>query len=358
MSGQAAPRGGQPLIFIAVLLGLWIGARLILWENPWPLAQLSDVYRLAPAMAGADAEPAPALVVTDEAPGQSADTPVPARAGPAGKRLSFRGGAAQAQVTIPLAATAPLPPTPAAPPRPSSTLTDFAPVRPAPLPRAATPLPASRWRTDVWAFLRGSGERIIASPSAPSYGASQAGGVIAYRLLPESDRNPELYARGSKALIEQGEIEVAAGVRVAPVPAFPVRLHAELRATRFATETQVRPSAYVTAGIEETDLIADIEVRAYGQAGYVGGRYATGFVDGHAVAQKPVAQLGPARIGIGVGVWGGAQKGADRLDTGPSVSAEIDLAGAPVRLSADYRIQLAGTAAPGDGVAITLTTGF
>lgn len=360
MTGHVATRRGQPLVFTGLLLSLWIGARLVLWESPWPISPMPDMFRLAPAMAGTDTRSsnAPSLAFRGKVTRYVRVTPGHYRVAKV-KSRSVEGFAPHTRMQVlPVIAPSVQNLSPAAPPRPSTSAMDFERSLAVLVPRTGRPSPAVRWRADAWAFFRGGSATVATSPNAPSYGASQAGAIIAYRLSPQSAHNPELYARGSKALVENGEIDVAAGVRVTPLPALPVRIHAEIRATRFDSETEVRPSAFVTAGVEETDLIADVGVRAYAQAGYVGGRYATGFVDGHALAEKRVADLGPARLGVGAGVWGGAQKGAERLDVGPTVSALIDVGGAPVRLSADYRIRVAGSAAPGDGVAITLATGF
>ena len=86
----------------------------------------------------------------------------------------------------------------------------------------------------------------------------------------------------------------------------------------------------------------------------VGGRYRTAFADGQLRITRAVIGEGRFRASLGAGAWGGAQKFTERLDVGPTLS--IDLA--PVRLSVDYRIKIAGNAAPGDGLAVTLSTGF
>ena len=105
------------------------------------------------------------------------------------------------------------------------------------------------------------------------------------------------------------------------------------------------------------------QVRGYAQAGWVGGDYATAFVDGQIVADREVAafDLGKTRDGslrVGGGAWGGAQRNAERLDAGPSASLVVPVADAPVRLSVDYRFRILGDAEPDSGVAVTLSTGF
>ena len=94
-----------------------------------------------------------------------------------------------------------------------------------------------------------------------------------------------------------------------------------------------------------------------------GGDFATAFADGQLVADRALANFDLTRskragIRLGAGVWGGAQKGSERLDIGPSANILVPVADAPVRLSLDYRIRAAGDAEPGSGVALTLSTGF
>jgi urocanate hydratase len=101
-----------------------------------------------------------------------------------------------------------------------------------------------------------------------------------------------------------------------------------------------------------------LTAQGYGQAGWVGGLYATAFADGQARVTREIAGAGPARLHIGAGAWGGAQKFAERLDVGPTIGVDVDAGPVVARLAVDYRIQVAGSAAPGDGVALTLSTGF
>jgi len=104
--------------------------------------------------------------------------------------------------------------------------------------------------------------------------------------------------------------------------------------------------------------IFGVRGEAYVQAGYVGGRFATAFVDGQARAERRVARLGEAEITAGTGAWGGAQKGAGRLDIGPTAAVSFRLGEARGRVAADYRFRVAGEAEPKSGPALTLSAGF
>ena len=62
--------------------------------------------------------------------------------------------------------------------------------------------------------------------------------------------------------------------------------------------------------------------------------------------------------GGGGGAWGGAQRGATRLDLGPTASATLTTGRTTLRGSVDYRLRVAGDAVPGDGLAVTLAASF
>lgn len=230
----------------------------------------------------------------------------------------------------------------------------------APLSPAAARSDVRRWSADGWLLLRRGGG--IGSPGAafPSYGASQAGAVLRYRLAPASGHRPSAYLRGSAALNGSSEREVAAGLSARPVAVIPVSVSAELRATRFASGTKVRPAAFAVTELPPARLPAGMRAEAYAQAGYVGGTYATAFVDGQLKLDRRLVSLGGdrAEARIGAGVWGGAQKGASRLDVGPSATLGFKVGEGSGRLSADWRFRIAGNATPRSGPALTLSAGF
>ena len=91
---------------------------------------------------------------------------------------------------------------------------------------------------------------------------------------------------------------------------------------------------------------------------YVGGSFATAFVDGQGRVERPLGRFGEAEVSAGAGAWGGAQKGAARLDIGPTAAVTFRLGEARGRLAADYRFRLAGNAEPRSGPALTVSAGF
>lgn len=242
----------------------------------------------------------------------------------------------------------------------------FGVARPAPraapvpfYPANASHDPARRWSTDGWLLLRHGGGSLAAGATPATYGASQAGAVLRYRLAPDNSHRPEAYARISSALNAPADKEAAVGLSARPIPALPLRALAELRLSDQSGASRLRPAALVHTELQPVDLPYQTRAEFYGQAGYVGGRNATGFADGQARIDRHVARIGKAELRAGAGAWAGAQKGAARLDAGPSATLGVPVGeGGAARLGLDWRMRVAGDARPGSGVAVTLSAGF
>lgn len=215
----------------------------------------------------------------------------------------------------------------------------------------------NRWSGDGWVLLRDDAGAAL-NPGRPSYGRSQAGSVIRYRLDRGDRHSAQAYARVSRALAGPRETDVAVGLSARPIGAVPVRLAAELRVTEGASGTKVRPSAFAVSEFASVTLPLGAQAEAYVQAGYVAGPNATAFADGQVRADKAMAQAGPVEARLGGGVWGGAQRGSERLDIGPSLTARTTIGPVFARLAADYRFRIAGTAEPSSGPSLTLSAGF
>ena len=234
----------------------------------------------------------------------------------------------------------------------------------APLPLAA-PARANpetrRWSTDGWLLLRRDMAQGLSGPfvaGRPSYGRSQAGAVVRYSLAPSSPLRPLAYLRASTALAGAREQEVAAGFSVRPLPGVPLRVAAEARVGETDRGARLRPAAYAVTELPPLELPLGARAEVYLQGGYVGGEFATAFVDGQARIERPLGRLGETELSAGAGAWGGAQKGAARLDIGPSAALTFRLGEGRGRVAADYRLRVAGEAAPASGPALTLSAGF
>lgn len=225
---------------------------------------------------------------------------------------------------------------------------------PASLPDGAGADPRSRWSADVWVLWR-PGENTPASSGAatPLLGGSQAGAVMRYALAPGSGHRPQAYLRVAGTPEGRDRAELAAGLQVRPVRDVPVVLHAEARIRRESDGVRVRPAIFATAGLDRK-VAGAVRLRTWSQGGYVAGDDGGGFADGAATVERPVVKHGDVTLAAGGGTWASMQRDAGRLDIGPSVSAEIGTGKATLRLQADYRVRIAGDAAPASGPAITL----
>ena len=223
----------------------------------------------------------------------------------------------------------------------------------APQQRART----SRWSGDGWLLWRDDTTTPVTS-GRPSYGRSQLGAVVRYELAPQAGQRPQAYLRASSALQGARENGVAVGLSARPVARVPVRLAGELRANQRASGTRAVPAAYAVSELPPQRLPGGLVAEAYGQAGYVGGRDATAFVDGQARVDRSVSASANFDLRAGAAAWGGAQDDGARLDVGPSASLAFRVGTARGRVAADYRFRLAGDAEPASGPALTLSAGF
>lgn len=231
-------------------------------------------------------------------------------------------------------------------------------------PRAAAPfaLPApaavaqqpfrpmiSRWSGSAWLVAR-PGSGLGAAPGG-QLGGGQAGARIAWLLDP--DRRIALFGRAVTPLQGKGR-EAALGVEWQPGRA-PVRLVAEYR---FAIDGgRSGPGLGLVAGTDSR-IPAGFRLETYAQAGAIRRDRIEPYADGAARATRTIAHLGPARLALGGGVWGAAQRDAQRLDAGPSATLELPVAGQNFRLAVDWRQRVAGNARPGSGLALTLGSDF
>ena len=232
-------------------------------------------------------------------------------------------------------------------------------------PRAAKPSAApGRWSLDSWAFYRqGSEAASVSQGRVPIYGASQAGAVVQYRLSRSSRHDPRLYLRAYQANVPGGESELAFGASLRPLARVPLRLAGEARYTTNPFGSEIRPAAYAVTEFDPLPLPLGSRLEAYGQAGWVGGAGSTAFADGQAIITRAMPVVGrlsrdALQMSFGAGVWGGAQRDAQRLDIGPTLRFDVKVGRVPTRVSVDYRQRVAGDAAPASGAAATISAGF
>lgn len=354
MTGGAAFRG-QPLLLFGGLLAGWLATRVVLWEPPFE-ALRAAAGKIAIASTAAPKSP---RVWPAQSEGQripETTDPLAEVSASAGKifdapRDAERGNLLLAAALFPTQAA---PASRVAPQVRPPVWPGIPAAAPAPV-RAASSAPL-RWSGDGWLLLRHDAASQLV-PGRPAYGRSQAGAVVRYSLAPATARRPQVYVRTSTALTGPRERELAAGFSARPVPGLPVRVAGEMRASE-TDRTRLRPAAYAVTEILPQALPFGARGDVYLQAGYVGGEFATVFVDGQARAVRPLVSAAGAEVEVGAGAWGGAQEGSARLDIGPTVAISFPLGGVYGRVAADYRFRIAGDAEPSSGPALTVSAGF
>ncbi len=222
---------------------------------------------------------------------------------------------------------------------------DIGPVVPL-LDPSIAPVQSARTTISLW---------MLARPGAATGGPVQLGGGqagVRVRVPVAGQGRLAAVGRAATPLAGQGR-EMALGIEWRPVA--PVALVVE---RRVALDSDGNGTGIgLIAGFDRT-LPGGPAIEAYGQAGVVLRDRAEPYADGAARVLHPVAAIGRGTIRLGIGAWGGAQRGAARFDIGPSAVALLPLGGHDVRLSLDWRQRVAGDAAPGSGPVLTLGSDF
>lgn len=336
-------RSGRPLWFLVIVLSGWTAARGVdLYRAAGSDAGIAPIRALAAAVGitPAAAAPAPDLPPSlgnptppiGEAPVRRPQSP--AAAAPLDPARSAGRGETQAQTTAapPLLPGAGMATTVAAPASDA-----------APSPRAG------RWAGSAWLIARNGSA--IGLPGS-QLGGSQAGVRVTYALT--ANRRLALAARLSTPLSGRGR-EAAAGIDWQPTR-LPVHLLAEHRIS--LDGGQGGPTLAAIGGFGPVAVTRDVVLEGYGQAGVIARDGGEAFADGALRAAHPLVTLARVRIDVGAGIWGGAQRGASRLDVGPSLGLVLPVGGRRLRLAADWRQRIAGDSRPGSGPALSLGTDF
>jgi hypothetical protein len=229
------------------------------------------------------------------------------------------------------------------------------------IPPQSAPEPARprRWSGDAWALMRQGGGATVAGVLPATYGASQSGAVLRYRIDMRNAHRPAAYVRTTSTLGGLQETAVAAGLSARPLPALPVVAAVEGRMTEQGGRRRFQPALMAVTELPPFQLPWDVRGEAYGQAGYVGGSFATLFADGQFRFDKSLLTVGAVDARLGGGVWGGIQRGARRLDLGPSALVTMPLGKRTYgRIAVDWRFRTTGNAEPASGPAVTLSAGF
>jgi len=208
------------------------------------------------------------------------------------------------------------------------------------------PAPPRRWSASLWAVIREGGQTLL---PGGQLGGTQGGIRLLRRLDSRGDVAASLRLSAPAEGIGRG---MAVGIDWRPIRHVPIRLLVEQRLALDAG--QDAPAALVVGGIGPRSVAPGIVLTGYAQAGAVARARIEPFADGAVRASTP---LTPA-LDLGLALWGGAQRDAQRLDIGPTLGIALPVANRRVRLSLDWRQRVAGRASPDSGPALTLAGDF
>lgn len=357
-------RRGQPLIALCLVLAVWTGVRMVMREGAErPLSVLP---------AAMETQKQGALVIARDMVREGVVRPVRQRIITNG-RVNANDRVddvrvASGQLAPPFLLTSLLHstnPALAVPPRRREPDVPEREAEPASVPPPGPPPVKDdpRWSGDNWLLLRAGSGTAAQAPGAASYGASQAGAVVRYRLGRGDVHESYGYLRTSLAINAPGrDKELALGFGFRPLARLPLRVLAEARLQDTRTgPMQVRPVATVITELPPQELPLGLRAEAYAQGGYAGGRGATVFYDAQVMIDRALPGVGGQNrdLRIGAGIWSGGQEGAVRFDVGPRASVRLDLGDAtPARIALDWRFRVAGSARPGSGPALTVASSF
>ncbi|MES2095243.1 MAG: hypothetical protein V4459_00645 [Pseudomonadota bacterium] len=342
---------GRPLRFLAIVVFGWIGLRVTLL---WPtIATQDDIPRVVlPQLFASHSLPPVARPTraTFVATLPQARTFLPA--GPLSSGAVWRVAIETRRKPDPdrialamlgLLSVGPSQPRDPSPPQ------AMAPPFPGALPGVASP--ASRWSASAWLVVR-NGQGATSGLGGGQLGGGQAGLRLAYAI--GASRRVSLVGRVTSPLVGQGR-EASLGVEWRPGK-IPLRLVAE---RRFAMDGgKGGPAAGVIFGTGPAPIGSRFTLESYAQAGAIRRTRTELFADGAVRIARPIVSLGPAKVDLGLGGWGGAQPGAARFDIGPTLAARLPVGGKAIRVSLDWRQRVAGRARPTSGPALTIGSDF
>lgn len=177
-------------------------------------------------------------------------------------------------------------------------------------------------------------------------GGSEAGSRLMWRFTPRLAAT----LRASAPVNSQRGAEAALGIRYQPFLRWPVAVTLERR-HGFRDYGQSAFALFAEGGVYGQAMPWQSSLDGYFQAGVVDFNDPDWFVDGQAAVTRPVWR----NLSAGLGVWGAAQPGLNRIDVGPRASLRL---GRGMRAHVDYRLNVAGNARPGSGTVVTLAADF
>lgn len=339
------PGRGRPLRFVATVAMGWIALRvLLLWPETGSLSKAIEQAIPLPRFAAEQAS-------AEAPPDRMAVRPSPA--GVEGGR-TFTAAPPHAPVALTLKPVVP----PGRVQFAMLGLIGFGPTLSDPL-RGDGPLliPANARKGGTGRPLTLDGSAWLLSRSGANGGAGRLGGSQAGARLRIAIPGTNLVgATTVSAPLDSAGKEARIGVEWQPSRA-PVRVVADQRVA-LDRGSSGGPELALVGGIDATPVGAGLSIEAYGQGGAIARDRIEPYADGALRITRAGPQVGRSQLSLGAGVWAGAQRGAQRVDIGPTLVSDVPVGDRHLRLSLDWRARVGGDAAPGSGPAITLGTNF
>jgi hypothetical protein len=351
-------RKNRALRATAIIIFSWVGLR----SSFLLLSSEADISQLPIRQAEMDSVTNQAMVADDMIRDQTINLPtrrqvtkkpaiLPAAFEP-GKQLLEKAHVAKDQVPL----TAPLPLKPAQS-EPSVYKKELRSTEARP--RYATP--NQSWLLDpsvsAWAIIRPASTGAVLATNG-QLGASQIGVRIQQPFL-RSGTRPRLAVnlRVSTPLDQKSGSEAGIGFSGRPASGVPIELIVE---RRVGLDRGGRNAFAVIAagGFDDKIVSTKAGISGYAQAGVVGFSRKDGFIDGAVRIEQTVLDQSHTELRIGGGLWGAAQPGVSRLDTGPILAIKQNLGSINLRISAEYRWRILGEARPASGPALSIGADF
>ena len=209
----------------------------------------------------------------------------------------------------------------------------------------------------AWLYWR-QDTGITPSVSNGQLGGSQTGIRARLPLMPlGKNANIGINARVSAPLLRRKGKEVALGTSLVLDHPHRIEIIAE---RRIALDGGGRNAFAVIAasGIHDRPLGHGLLANGYIQAGMVGLKSKDYFADGAVSIDHVATETDAYTTRIGVGLWGAAQPKIVRLDVGPQITFVSKRLTIPIRISAQWRLRVAGDARPASGPTLSLGSDF
>jgi hypothetical protein len=209
----------------------------------------------------------------------------------------------------------------------------------------------------AWLFWRNERAVTTLVPNG-QLGGSQIG-VRAQKPLLSLGENQNLAAtfRLSAPLTQKNGKEAAIGLNMKLAHHHTIEILAERR-IRLDKGGRNAFAFLAAGGFYEMPLGHGLHANGYVQAGVAGIKSKDLFADGGVTLEHRLRDEKTDATSLGFGIWGATQPNLSRLDVGPLATIVLNRNAMPLRISAQWRLRIAGDARPVSGPALSIGSDF